>query len=124
MIDSLQLTAKHSVATPVNWDHGQDVVIVPTISDEQAKDKVRLHHSGVDCSQLQVDVAWQLTSAHGPCYHMATDIGHAADSCRYIACIMTHQSGVLAQFPKGWKTAELPSGKGYLRLTPEPPQTA
>lgn len=65
VIDSLQLTAKHSVATPVNWDHGQDVVIVPTISDEQAKDK----------------------------------------------------------FPKGWKTAELPSGKGYLRLTPEPPQT-
>lgn len=42
VIDSLQLTAKHSVATPVNWDHGQDVVIVPAVSDEAAKDKVLL----------------------------------------------------------------------------------
>jgi C-terminal domain of 1-Cys peroxiredoxin len=49
VIDSLQLTAKHSVATPVNWDHGQDVVIVPTISDEAAKDKVPLflHDEGI-----------------------------------------------------------------------------
>ena len=39
-IDSLQLTAKHSVATPVNWKHGEDVVVVPTLSDEQAKEKV------------------------------------------------------------------------------------
>lgn len=35
-----------------------------------------------------------------------------------------HARLFLLQFPKGWKTAELPSGKGYLRLTPEPPQTA
>lgn len=40
VIDSLQLTAKHSVATPVNWKHGEDVVVVPTLSDEQAKEKV------------------------------------------------------------------------------------
>ena len=39
-IDSLQLTAKHSVATPVNWKHGEDVVVVPTLSDDQAKEKV------------------------------------------------------------------------------------
>ncbi len=38
-IDSLQLTAKHSVATPVNWKHGEDVVVVPTLSDDQAKEK-------------------------------------------------------------------------------------
>lgn len=39
VIDSLQLTAKHSVATPVNWKHGQDVIISTTLSDEDAKKK-------------------------------------------------------------------------------------
>lgn len=39
VIDSLQLTAKHSVATPVNWKPGEDVIIVPALSDEQAKAK-------------------------------------------------------------------------------------
>jgi len=39
VIDSLQLTAKHSVATPVNWKHGEDVIIVPSLSDEDAKKK-------------------------------------------------------------------------------------
>ncbi len=39
VIDSLQLTAYHSVATPVDWEHGQDVVISPSISDEVAKEK-------------------------------------------------------------------------------------
>ncbi|MEQ8964496.1 MAG: peroxiredoxin [Azospirillaceae bacterium] len=38
-LDSLQLTAKHQVATPVNWQHGDDVIIVPAVSDEQAKAK-------------------------------------------------------------------------------------
>ncbi|HMG36197.1 MAG TPA: peroxiredoxin [Blastocatellia bacterium] len=39
VIDSLQLTANYSVATPVNWKDGDDVIIVPAISDEQAKEK-------------------------------------------------------------------------------------
>ena len=39
VIDSLQLTAKYSVATPVNWNQGDDVIIVPAITDEQAKEK-------------------------------------------------------------------------------------
>ena len=37
VIDSLQLTAKHKVATPVDWKQGQDVIIVPSISDADAK---------------------------------------------------------------------------------------
>lgn len=62
VIDSLQLTATQSVATPVNWKQGEDVVVVPGLTDDQAN----------------------------------------------------------AKFPKGFKKAELPSGKGYLRLTPQP----
>ncbi len=39
VLDSIQLTAKHKVATPVNWKHGEDVIIVPAVSDEEAKQK-------------------------------------------------------------------------------------
>lgn len=39
VIDSLQLTAKHQVATPVNWKNGEDVIIVPAVSNEAAKAK-------------------------------------------------------------------------------------
>jgi alkyl hydroperoxide reductase subunit AhpC len=37
VLDSMQLTAKHKVATPVNWQQGQDVIIVPAVSDDEAK---------------------------------------------------------------------------------------
>lgn len=36
VIDSLQLTAKHSVATPADWKHGEDVIVVPAVSTEDA----------------------------------------------------------------------------------------
>jgi alkyl hydroperoxide reductase subunit AhpC len=39
VVDSMQLTAKHKVATPVNWKQGEDVIIVPAVSDEEAKQK-------------------------------------------------------------------------------------
>jgi thioredoxin-dependent peroxiredoxin len=39
LLDSCQLTAKHTVATPVNWKQGEDVIIPPSVSDEQAKQK-------------------------------------------------------------------------------------
>jgi len=39
VIDSLQLTSGFSVATPVNWTEGEDVIIVPAVSDEDAKEK-------------------------------------------------------------------------------------
>ena len=37
VIDSMQLTAKHKVATPVNWKHGEDVIIAGSVSDDDAK---------------------------------------------------------------------------------------
>ena len=39
VLDSIQLTAEHKVATPANWKHGQDVIILPAVSDEEAKAK-------------------------------------------------------------------------------------
>jgi len=39
VLDSMQLTAKHKVATPVNWKNGEDVIIVPAVSDEEAAEK-------------------------------------------------------------------------------------
>ena len=37
LLDSCQLTARHQVATPVNWRHGEDVIIVPAVSDAEAR---------------------------------------------------------------------------------------
>lgn len=62
VIDSLQLTATHSVATPVDWNHGDRVMVVPGLTNEQAT----------------------------------------------------------AKFPKGFEQISVPSGKGYIRLTPQP----
>jgi alkyl hydroperoxide reductase subunit AhpC len=39
LLDSIQLTAKHAVATPVNWKHGDDVIIPTSVSDDDAKKK-------------------------------------------------------------------------------------
>ena len=39
VIDSLQLTAQHSVATPADWKHGEDVIVVPAVSTEDAEKK-------------------------------------------------------------------------------------
>ncbi|MDQ6845523.1 MAG: peroxiredoxin [Bacteroidota bacterium] len=39
VIDSLQLTANHSVATPADWQHGEDVIVVPSVSTEDAQKK-------------------------------------------------------------------------------------
>jgi hypothetical protein len=38
VIDSLQLTAKHKVSTPVNWNKGEDVIIAGSVNNEQAKE--------------------------------------------------------------------------------------
>jgi alkyl hydroperoxide reductase subunit AhpC len=39
VIDSMQLTATHKVATPVNWRKGDDVIIAGSVSDDEAKEK-------------------------------------------------------------------------------------
>jgi len=39
VIDSLQLTADYKVATPVNWKEGEDVIIIPAVSDDEAKER-------------------------------------------------------------------------------------
>jgi alkyl hydroperoxide reductase subunit AhpC len=39
LIDSVQLTAKHKVATPVNWMRGEDVIIVPSVPDDEARER-------------------------------------------------------------------------------------
>ena len=39
VLDSMQLTANHKVATPANWQQGEDVIIVPSVSNEAAKEK-------------------------------------------------------------------------------------
>ena len=40
VIDSMQLTAKHKVATPVNWKNGEDVIILPAVTDAEAQGEV------------------------------------------------------------------------------------
>ncbi len=39
VVDSMQLTAKHKVATPVNWKNGEDVIILPSVTEDEAKQK-------------------------------------------------------------------------------------
>jgi len=39
VLDSMQLTASHKVATPVNWKNGEDVIILPSVTDDEAKAK-------------------------------------------------------------------------------------
>lgn len=47
VIDSLQLTDNYSVATPVDWEHGQDVVISPSIADEDIPEKFPKGHTKI-----------------------------------------------------------------------------
>jgi alkyl hydroperoxide reductase subunit AhpC len=42
VLDSIQLTAKHKVATPVNWKQGGDVIILPSVSNDEAQKKYPL----------------------------------------------------------------------------------
>jgi alkyl hydroperoxide reductase subunit AhpC len=71
LLDSLQLTAKHKVATPVNWKHGEDCIIVPSVSDEEARTQFpggwtsdlpylrRVPHPGIHDEDVQAQVPSQ-----------------------------------------------------------------
>ncbi len=56
VIDSLQLTAHHKVATPVNWKHGEDVIIVPAVPDDDAK---KMFPSGWDAPKPYMRIVQQ-----------------------------------------------------------------
>ena len=47
VIDSLQLTANHKVSTPVNWKQGDDVIIIPAVSDDEAATASRTGGRGI-----------------------------------------------------------------------------
>lgn len=47
VIDSLQLTANYSVATPANWEHGEDVIITPAVKDEEVPAKFPKGHRAI-----------------------------------------------------------------------------
>ena len=47
VIDSMQLTAKYSVATPVNWKHGEDVIITTAVKDEEIPTKFPKGHTRI-----------------------------------------------------------------------------
>lgn len=114
VIDSLQLTAKYSVATPVNWQHGDKVMVTPNLSDEQAKEKVELLPAKLSvallvfinleevCTRQNIQ---QMLSAFGTYIMMPAGL-------RLV--------NMLLQFSKGFEKKEVPSGKGYIRLTPQP----
>ncbi len=58
VIDSLQLTAKHKVATPAQWQQGEDVIIAGSVSDEQAKE---IYPDGWDAVRPYIRVVPQPT---------------------------------------------------------------
>ncbi len=119
VIDSLQLTAKFSVATPVNWQHGDKVMVTPNLSDEQAKEKVGF----LPAKQLVLITIACCFHLLGGCMHNAEPAANVV-WCAFGTYIMTPTGprlvNMLLQFSKGFEKKEVPSGKGYIRLTPQP----
>ena len=101
VIDSLQLTAKYSVATPVNWQNGDKVMVTPNLSDDQATQKVRRHNcdTGLFISLFPK--------------------GHINGMAQMPFMLHANDAASL-QFSKGFEKKDVPSGKGYIRLTPQP----
>ncbi len=60
VIDSLQLTANHKVATPANWEQGEDCIIVPAVSDDEAK---RLFPAGFETKKPYLRIVKQPATA-------------------------------------------------------------
>ena len=87
VVDSLQLTANHSVATPANWKDGDYCMVLPTVTNEAAEKKF----PKVSAFGKRIRLSW----------------------FRGLASIST-------PLLQGFTTVEVPSGKGYLRMTPQP----
>ncbi len=84
LLDSCQLTAKHKVATPVNWKQGQDVIIVPAVSDEEAK---KTYPSGwkapetVSSDRAAAEVAVACRDRRDPFHRGGSRRSRSAPSC-------------------------------------------
>ena len=103
------MTAKYSVATPVNWQHGDKVMVTPNLSDEQAKEKVRRTFQAIESFHLM----WVLL-------HLISNRIQANCLLNQVMSGRFEHICVLLQFSKGFEKKDVPSGKGYIRLTPQP----
>ena len=118
VIDSLQLTAKYSVATPVNWQNGDKVMVTPNLSDDQANQKVSRHSHDINAT-----VSLHLRRANG-----RTAVQRGGFACCLLHCAsapttvnsLSAEEAACLQFSKGFEKKDVPSGKGYIRLTPQP----
>jgi len=77
MIDSIQLNAKHKVATPADWKQGGDVIITSAVSNEEADKKVPRLQDGEALSKDNVatEIVTRSAPVHGACFRRAFDIG-------------------------------------------------
>ena len=60
VVDSIQLTAKYSVATPVNWKQGEDCIIVPAVSDEAGQGEIPRRLEGPEALSAHRSAARQV----------------------------------------------------------------
>ena len=83
VLDSCQLTAKHKVATPVNWKQGEDVIIVPAVSDEEAKKTTRWLEGAeaVPSDRAAAEVAVACRDRRDPFHRDGSRRSHSAPSC-------------------------------------------
>ena len=91
-VDSLQLTAKYQVATPVNWRQGEDVIIVPAVSDEDAK---RRYPEGWTTVKPYLRVVPRLRETEGVrVAAFALSQGREGGTRRFVACSNAYASSI------------------------------
>ena len=112
VIDSLQLTAKHKVATPVNWKHGEDVIIAGSVTDDDAKKQYprglevaeALHPHRAAAGPVSARLAAAAVAIMTVGRAAATDI----ELGRYLAtgCMTCHRAAAGAAIPNIYGMAE------------------
>ena len=103
MLDSLQLTADYQVATPVNWQDGQDVIIVPAVSDEDAKAKFPKGWKAPEALPAGDAAAQQVTGSPGH----SDDATRAAHPGRVVAGLGPASASYGAAGPAGDRALRL-----------------